>query len=232
MHFCFIMIQAKKDEYKKHSALTGGVTKFAQQQRALFTMDAEGLFSITHANEAEVMCKLIAAWFPHASLCTITDACAGVGGNAIAFVCSQLFKHVNVVECNSSRVNDHLAPNLSVASLLRSSSPTSYYIHTANYLDIHATLEQDVVFLDPPWGGVDYKTNPNVELSLTSPTRPQLVSINSLLEELFQTHKRLQFVVLKAPFNFDIHKQCSSQLYITILHTFQKYLLYIIKRKV
>ncbi|CAF3973534.1 unnamed protein product, partial [Rotaria sp. Silwood1] len=43
---------------------------------------------------------------------------------------------------------------------------TNVSCHHKNYLDLLNSLNQDIVFLHPPWGGPSYKDNDEVELFL------------------------------------------------------------------
>ena len=60
--------------------------------------------------------------------------------------------------------------------------PSSVYLLThppthppkGNYLDLLPTIKQDVVFLDPPWGGKSYTENDTVDLTFASLPLPEL----------------------------------------------------------
>ncbi|GLD94675.1 hypothetical protein PINS_up003299 [Pythium insidiosum] len=119
---------------------------------------------------------------------TITDATACVGGNVLSFC--DFFEHVNAVECDTVRVG-MLEHNLGV---LKKSNALCLH---ANYLEVMRTLEQDVVFIDPPWGGPEYKELDQVDLFLGE--QP----LYAVCEKL---RGHAQFVVLKVPTNFDDKK--------------------------
>ncbi|TMW58794.1 hypothetical protein Poli38472_006939 [Pythium oligandrum] len=118
----------------------------------------------------------------------ITDATACVGGNVLSFC--DFFQHVNAVECDSTRIS-MLQNNLHV---LNKSGVTCYM---ASYLDVMLHLSQDVVFIDPPWGGPEYKDLEFVDLYLD--TQP----LYRVCEKL---RGHAQCVVLKVPTNFDDEK--------------------------
>ncbi len=63
---------------------------------------------------------------------------------------------------------------------------------TSNYANNYANY--DVYFIDPPWGGPDYKKQSNVELHLS----------NYKLEEFILTLPKDKLIVLKLPFNYNI----------------------------
>ena len=117
----------------------------------------------------------------------ITDGTAGVGGNAISF--DKYFKKVNAVENNSTRFK-YLVNNMKIYE----SQLTEFY--HADYTTIYLKLEQDVVFLDPPWGGPDYKNQNKIKIKLSN------IPIETIINNLMNT-QQASLVVLKLPLNYD-----------------------------
>ncbi|EEY59244.1 uncharacterized protein PITG_11741 [Phytophthora infestans T30-4] len=115
----------------------------------------------------------------------VTDGTACVGGNVLSFC--DFFTHVNAVENDSTRMQ-MLRHNLQV---LQKTNVKCIY---ANYLDVMLELEQDVVFLDPPWGGPEYKGLDKVDLFLGG------FPLHDICSRLKGSAK---CVVLKVPSNFD-----------------------------
>jgi hypothetical protein len=115
----------------------------------------------------------------------VTDGTACVGGNVLSFC--DYFAHVNAVECDATRVQ-MLRHNLAVLG-----KDNATCIH-ASYLDVMLALTQDVVFLDPPWGGPEYKELAKVDLYLDD------IPLHDICARL-QGHAAC--VVLKVPSNFD-----------------------------
>ncbi|ETI53917.1 hypothetical protein F443_03208 [Phytophthora nicotianae P1569] len=115
----------------------------------------------------------------------VTDGTACVGGNVLSFC--DFFTHVNAVENDSTRV-EMLRHNLHVLQKTNANC-----IH-ANYLDVMLELKQDVVFLDPPWGGPEYKDLEKVDLFLGG---------LPLHEICMRLHGSAKCIVLKVPSNFD-----------------------------
>ena len=62
-------------------------------------------------------------------------------------------------------------------------------------------LIQDVVFIDPPWGGPDYKIKDECTLLLDN------VNVLDIINNLYHFTR---FVALKAPNNFDTKKISSN----------------------
>lgn len=119
---------------------------------------------------------------------TITDATACIGGNVISFC--DYFAIVNAVECDLVRC-EMLQHNLGVLE-----KGNAICIH-ASYLMVMQDLQQDVVFIDPPWGGPEYKDLAKVDLFLDG------IPLYDICRML---HGRADIVVLKVPTNFDAEK--------------------------
>lgn len=115
----------------------------------------------------------------------VTDGTACVGGNVLSFC--DYFAHVNAVENDTTRVQ-MLRHNLQV---LQKTNVTCMH---ANYLDVMLQLKQDVVFLDPPWGGPEYKDLEKVDLFLGG------LPLHEICTRLQDSAK---CIVLKVPSNFD-----------------------------
>jgi 16S rRNA G966 N2-methylase RsmD len=120
---------------------------------------------------------------------TITDCTANVGGNTISFYLNGI-KNVNAVEIDAVTCN-LLKQNLRAYKL-----PTDG-VHCCDYLSIYKNLTQDVVFLDPPWGGPDYKKATILDLFLG---QTNIIDICCQL----MTEKKASLIVLKLPLNFNL----------------------------
>ena len=141
----------------------------------------------------------------------IIDYCAGVGGNVISF--SKFFNHVYAVEINKTRA-EYLINNLDVYNC---KNVTVINKSSINYNNIGYSLVNGeeglyhdnpmVVFIDPPWGGNDYKNIDNLKIKLDDVYIEDLVTdildkFNSIINEYKDYNNR--FIVLKLPKNFDI----------------------------
>lgn len=119
----------------------------------------------------------------------VTDATANVGGNTISFFLNG-FQQVNAVEIDPI-THQMLKNNLEVYHF-----PTEN-AHCCDYLTIYKQLQQDVVFIDPPWNGKDYIKNPSLDLYLSG------VNVIDICLELIRD-KLASLVVIKVPINFNI----------------------------
>ena len=150
------------------------------RQKLLF--DDESLYSTTDQLTAEKVAKDIA----RSTSCdmVITDATACVGGSAYAF--SRIFKKVNAVELDAQRF-EYLVKNMNALG-------AKVECVQGDMLDVCKEINQDIIFLDPPWGGPDYKNEKSVSLMLSD-------------LPLSEVCRRLQFCAkyfaMKVPVNFD-----------------------------
>jgi len=115
--------------------------------------------------------------------CIVTDATAGIGGNTMYFC--KYFKYVNSVEINNN-LCDILNNNL-----IEYDNKSIYFV---SYNIIKYMLRQDVIFIDPPWGGSTYKSKKKINLYLDD--------IN-VLEIIDQMYNYTKIICLKVPNNFN-----------------------------
>lgn len=115
---------------------------------------------------------------------TITDACANVGGNTLNF--AKHFKAVNAMEIDENAFKA-LNNNINVAGLKNVNAYHGDYTIKMN------ELKQDVVFMDPPWGGVGYWREKSLMLKLGD--KPIYDVINDM-------KNKPDLIVIKAPKNF------------------------------
>lgn len=115
----------------------------------------------------------------------ITDATGGVGGNTISF--GKAFSKVISVEIDTLR-SLYLRNNIQLYDL------DNVQIINEDYTKLN--LDQDILFVDPPWGGSSYKEQQNIKLSLGN------ISIESICNNASYNTK---LIVLKLPINYDIN---------------------------
>lgn len=150
--------------------------------------DTEGLYSLTKPLQADYISDLIKTTFKYhfnKEDIIITDATAGVGGNSISF--AEHFNKVNCVEINEYRFNC-LKDNLKKFNLYNT------VLYQDNFINLFFKLESDIIFIDPPWGGPNYKYKTNLRLKLS----------NIYLEDLCLMLKNTKMIVLKLPLNYHL----------------------------
>ena len=146
-----------------------------------------GVYSITDPSKAQIISNIIKNQFKDSNNLIITDATANMGGNTINF--ANNFKKVHAVEIIELHCKI-LENNLKEYKL-----SDDVEIHCGDYLDLMDTIQQDIVFFDPPWGGKDYKKINNLNLYLDE------INIIDICNSLINQTK---IVAIKVPFNFDI----------------------------
>ena len=131
---------------------------------------------------------------------SITDATACIGGNSISFC--KYFSHVNMIEINKKRVK-MLRHNVSACykhKTFGKDMKATYKISNGDYLNVlheNKDIQKDIIFFDPPWGGLDYKKHNKLMPEINNDTITDIV--HKMCEDI-----HFKFVVLKLPVNFDL----------------------------
>lgn len=117
-------------------------------------LNREGEYSITRKYEAEQILDIICKSLDMPSEeCVITDATAGFGGDTLGF--SSRFKRVNAVEKNMDNY----------CLLIRNCMDCrNVDFYNDDCMKVINDIEQDVIYMDPPWGGVNYKMYSKISL--------------------------------------------------------------------
>ena len=149
--------------------------------------DDVSLYSATDQLTARATARVLRTLPGVTAASTVTDATACIGGNTLEF--ARAFAHVHAVEIDPVRAS-MLRHNLAWLRLDKGVT-----VHEADFCDMQSTLRQDVVFLDPPWGGKRYKQQERVRLYLSDRDVGDLCG--AIL--LHTAH-----VVVKVPCNFDV----------------------------
>lgn len=141
----------------------------------------------------------------------IVDYTAGVGGNVLSF--SKYFKNVYAVEICSKRA-EFLQNNINIYGFKNIDVINKCAIEF-NFNDL-IKVNPTVVFMDPPWGGSNYKSNENLLLKLGTIGIEELIinickQFSNYYTELFKSNPKEKtnnynnkFIVLKLPKNYDV----------------------------
>ncbi len=146
-----------------------------------------GKYSITPYNVGTEMSKIIRSHITKQKA-VITEATANVGG--FVFALTNDFDKVNAVEILKFNC-DILENNVNVYKLNKKVD-----IICKDYLEVMDDLKQDVVFIDPPWGGKNYRQHKLLNLFLGN--KPLHIIVESLMKK--------NIVVIKVPYNFNFKK--------------------------
>jgi len=153
------------------------------EKRRHIKMDAEAFYSVTDQYTADRISKDILRIIPEVQ--TITDATACIGGNTYSF--SKYFINVNAIEIDFHRYQ-YLQNNLRVLET------NNVDIYNGDLMVICQRLYQDLIFIDPPWGGPDYKNKDSIDLYLSD---------TELSEVCEHIKDNTQFIGIKVPVNFN-----------------------------
>lgn len=143
----------------------------------------------------------------------ITDATGNVGGDTLSF--AKYFKFVQSVEIKEY-IAEYLRNNIRVYGF------TNVTVFNDDYTQIN--LSQDVLYMDPPWGGASYKDKKSLTLSLSG------VPLEHIINDV---DKKTKLIVLKLPLNYDICHLMKSIIFRKVsIHNITKMLVVIIETNV
>lgn len=153
--------------------------------RLLLQYDEEALYSTTDQVTCEKMARIIDKYVTDKQ--TLVDATACIGGSA--FSLSAVFQKVIAIEKDPSRYN-YLTQNLEVLGV--SDKVTAVCADCVDYVtQLHPV---DAIFIDPPWGGPQYKQQDKIDLYLSD------TPLHTVCQQMA---KHTKYIVLKVPTNFD-----------------------------
>jgi 16S rRNA G966 N2-methylase RsmD len=153
----------------------------------MFQLNDEGSFSITKPYESVQIINVIYGIIGDLKDKIITDATACMGGDTINF--SKYFKNVNAVEISEENFN-YLKINYKTFRCY------NVNLFNQDYMQIYDKLKQDVIYIDPQWGGRDYKKKEHIDLKLGEHSVLDLIkSINESMDKL------AEHIFVKAPLN-------------------------------
>ena len=120
---------------------------------------------------------------------SITDGTAGIGGDLIYF--AKYFKKVSGVELD--KVHYEVLKN-NIKDVLKLENVDLY---NENYCNIYDKIDNDIVYIDPPWGGKNIFKKKDVMLYLGSN------KIFHIVNKLFDIN--VKYIFLKIPHNFNYY---------------------------
>lgn len=173
-------IENVKDEFKfKYFPDVRGV------DRTKIQLTTEGTYSVSDNPGSAKLVYLISKYFKSTDL-VITDATGNNGSDTIAL--GLKFKHINSIELNP--INFKVLSN-NVKDVYKLSNVDLFNGDSLEYLN---KLTQDIVYIDAPWGGGDYKKNSHLELYMSR--------LN--MGEIFNKFKsNAKLFIYKLPRNYD-----------------------------
>lgn len=164
-----------------------------------FKLNEEGSFSITRPYESYQIIYLINNFIKlydnnhntqNMISKIITDGTACMGGDVIRF--SKYFKMINAVEILKDNF-ELLVENCKYFNC------NNVNLFMQDYLEIYDKLNQDIIYLDPPWTGPGYKNKESIVLKLNN------MEISDLVENIKKMNLA-KYVFIKAPSNVCLDK--------------------------
>jgi tRNA G10 N-methylase Trm11 len=121
---------------------------------------------------------------------SITDLTGNVGGDTILFGLN--FAKVESIEIDKDNF-EVLKHNVETYKL------KNVKLHFGDSTEIY-NWKTDVLYLDPPWGGPEYKTKENLDLYLGDDR------IDEFLEEILEEEWRPRYIFMKLPRNYNFKR--------------------------
>jgi len=150
----------------------------------------EGAYSITRRRDAERIMTILKNTFKNIQTISITDATACIGGDTLNF--ALVFGHVHSIEINNENF-EALTNNVDVYKL------NNVTLYNADAVKLF-NWNTNVLYIDPPWGGKDYKKHKQLDLYISEKR------LDCWLEEILLRKNRPQYVVLKLPINYHFNR--------------------------
>ncbi len=169
-----------------------------EKKRRMIEMDNVSYYSVTDSESADQISEFLVDHLPtkDPAQMTIFDGMACIGGNTFSF--AKYFGKVLSNELNPTRfemLRRNILDVLQIGSIVTSITNMSI-LDAAFSTDI---THYDVLFLDPEWGGPDYKNFKELQLKIG-----ESVLIEEFVLDVFRRRPSCEYVLLKLPLNFDI----------------------------
>lgn len=150
----------------------------------------EGKYSITRRRDADRILNVFNLVLKSTETKTITDVTACIGGDTLNF--ASCFAEVQSIELKQDNY-EALKNNVKVygyknVNLYQGDCTQIYNWYT------------DVLYIDPPWGGKDYRDHKKLDLFLSTKRLDQWI------EEILLRKNRPSYIILKLPYNYNFNR--------------------------
>lgn len=153
--------------------------------------DKVSRYSATRCHAAHLIVRVIKA-YAGSKVGTMLDAFGGSGSDAAAFLMSGVARRIDVTEIDAGRA-DAIEARLSAYAEDAGLPRSSFRVLNRGFEGL-ARSSYDVVFMDPPWGGPEYRTMAAVTITVARKPLGHWVRSASASASL---------VVVKIPRNYD-----------------------------
>jgi hypothetical protein len=152
----------------------------------------EGEYSITKKHDSLKIVENMRKLCGSLKNKSIVDLTGNVGGDTIRF--GMNFKYVESYELNPENF-EALKNNVEVYNLDK-----KIKLFMGDSTKLYHTKKVDVLYMDPPWGGPDYKDKENLDLYLGSER------IDLYLKDILEQTWRPNYIFLKLPSNYNFNR--------------------------
>lgn len=183
----------RNHKYLRHTFRKGGAHKlemlFPKKSGVKYSklkMTPEGEYSITKRKDGETLLKYMKSVLKTTKDKHITDLTGNVGGDTILF--GMHFKKVDSIEMNPENF-EALKNNVEVFGL------KNVTLHHGDSTKLY-NWKTDVLYIDAPWGGPDYKEKAELDMYLGDKR------VDEFVKEVLARENRPEYVFMKVPRNF------------------------------
>jgi hypothetical protein len=180
-------------------------------------MTPEGEYSITKKHDSIKIIECMRKLSGSLKNKSIADLTGNVGGDTIRF--GMNFKYVDSYELNPENF-DALKNNVEVYNLDK-----KVKLHMGDATKLF-DKKVDILYMDPPWGGPDYKDKVNLDLFLGDQR------IDLFLKSILEKDSRPLYVFLKLPSNYNFERFTDLPNIAEIIHKFKIRNFYLVGIKV
>ena len=152
----------------------------------------EGKYSYTKQKDGERTIQFLKRYIPSLHTYSILDGTANIGGDTILF--GLHFHTVHAIEIDSDNFKA-LQHNVGLYKF------KNVHLHEGDTTKDFKEYPSDILYLDPPWGGPEYKDKKELDLWLGS-HRVDVFLRDSILAPRETGAWKPQWIVLKGPFNY------------------------------
>ena len=174
------IIKIKKKQKRK---IYSNVKK-SDLDKLIFT--EESLYSVSKIKGSKFLINVIKQYFNETKKVILTDATANVGSDSINL--SYNLKKINAIELDDINYKA-LVNNINVLKV------RNIETFNSDSNKIISKLKQDIIYVDAPWGGRDYKTKKKLDLFVGDFNISQFYFNNQDFAKLF---------IFKVPYNYNL----------------------------
>lgn len=169
----------------------------------------EGAYSYTKRADGDKTIEFLRDHLGSLKKYTIMDGTGNIGGDTILF--GLHFKEVQSIELDEDNF-EALKHNVGLYGL------ENVHLHHGNTMKIFKDFPVNILYLDPPWGGPDYKLKKQLDLYLGQGKEKQRLDLFLRDEVLAPATRpsdlapapankwRPEYIVLKLPFNYNMYR--------------------------